>query len=125
MGSIRLFYVPWFALELAGFRQPAVQIRGLEGDELVPLWWLVVGMGAQWVQGLPRKVDVRLPGKGNSNSHGARPVRLIITMIKWVRTGRLSIKNSLCAGRACLLRAGGREPAGPYSRTVPRTLWQS
>jgi hypothetical protein len=22
----------------------------------------------------PRKVDVRLPGKGNSNSHGARPV---------------------------------------------------
>ena len=29
-----------------------------------------------------RKVDVRLPGKGNSNSHGARPVHLIITMIK-------------------------------------------
>jgi len=27
-----------------------------------------------------RKVDVRLPGKGNSNSHGARPVHLIITM---------------------------------------------
>jgi len=22
----------------------------------------------------PRKVDVRLPGKGNPNSHGARPV---------------------------------------------------
>jgi len=30
-----------------------------------------------------RKVDVRLPGKGNSNSHGARPVHLIIPMIKW------------------------------------------
>ena len=29
-----------------------------------------------------RKVDVRLPGKGNSNYHGARPVHLIITMIK-------------------------------------------
>ena len=28
-----------------------------------------------------RMVDVRLPGKGNSNSHGARPVHLIITMI--------------------------------------------
>ena len=28
-----------------------------------------------------RKVDVRLPGKGNSNSHGTRPVHLIITMI--------------------------------------------
>jgi len=42
-----------------------------------------------------RKVDVRLPGKGNSNSHGARPVHLIITTIKWIRTSRLSIKNSL------------------------------
>jgi len=36
-----------------------------------------------------RKVDVRLPGKGNSNSHGARPVDLIITMIKWFRDRRL------------------------------------
>ena len=30
---------------------------------------------------LLRKVDVRLPRKGNSNSHGARPVRLITTMV--------------------------------------------
>jgi hypothetical protein len=44
---------------------------------------------------LVRKVDVRLPGKGNSNSHGARTVHLSITMIKWIRTIRLSIKNSL------------------------------
>jgi len=44
---------------------------------------------------LGRKVDVRLPGKGNSNFHGARPVHLIIKMIKWIRTSRLSIKNSL------------------------------
>jgi len=36
------------------------------------------------------------PGKGNSNSHGARPVHLIITTIKWIRTSRLSIHNSLC-----------------------------
>jgi len=35
-----------------------------------------------------RKVDVRLPGKGNSDSHGARPVHLIIMMIKWIRTWR-------------------------------------
>ena len=41
-----------------------------------------------------RKVDVRLPVKGNSNTHGARPVHLIITMIKWIRTSRLSIKNT-------------------------------
>ena len=34
---------------------------------------------------LVRKADVRLPGKGNSNSHGAGPVHLIITMIKWIR----------------------------------------
>ena len=34
----------------------------------------------------------RLPGNGNSNSHGARPVH---SMIKWIRTSRLSIKNSL------------------------------
>jgi len=47
------------------------------------------------VIGPPRKADVRLPGKGNSNSHGARPVHLIIMMIKWIRTSRLSMKNSL------------------------------
>ena len=43
-----------------------------------------------------REVDVRLPGNGNSDSHGARPEHLIITMIKWIRTSRLSIKNSFC-----------------------------
>jgi len=43
----------------------------------------------------PRKVDVRLPGKGNSNSHDARPVYLIITMVKWTRASGLSIKISL------------------------------
>jgi len=46
-----------------------------------------------------RKVHVRLPGKGNSKSHGARPVHLIITMIKWIRTSRLAIKNSLSMPR--------------------------
>jgi len=43
----------------------------------------------------PRKVDIRLPGKGNSNSHGARPDHQIISMIKWIRTSVLSIKNAL------------------------------
>ena len=42
-----------------------------------------------------RKVYVRRPGKGNSNSHGARPVHLIIILMKWIRTSRLSKKNSL------------------------------
>ena len=38
-------------------------------------------------------------GKGKSNSHGARPVHPIITMIKWIRTSRLTIKNSLSGER--------------------------
>ena len=46
------------------------------------------------LQDLMWKVDVRLPGKGISNSHGARPVHLSITMIQWIRTSRLSMKNS-------------------------------
>ena len=48
----------------------------------------VDGMAAlvmEKVRSPPRKVDVMLPGKWNSNSHGARPVHLIITMIKWTR----------------------------------------
>ena len=38
------------------------------------------------------------PHKGTSNSHGARPVHLIITTIKWIRTSRLPIKKSLRGG---------------------------
>ena len=45
--------------------------------------------------GSSRKVDARLPAKWNSNSHGARPVHQIITMIKWIRTSKLSAKNCL------------------------------
>ena len=47
-----------------------------------------------------RKVDVRIPGKGNSNSHGARPGHLIITMIKWIWTSMLSTKNCLSASNS-------------------------
>ena len=61
-------------------------------------------------------VDVRLPGKGSSNSHGARPVHLIITMIKWIRTSRLSIKNSLSQ------RAQGFG-LSTWSRRVPTTRY--
>ena len=44
---------------------------------------------------------------GNSNSHGARPVHLIIKMIRWIRTSRLSIKNSLSlAGAGTNFNAG-------------------
>ena len=37
---------------------------------------------------------MRLPGKGNLNSHGARPVHQIISIIKWIRISRLSMKNA-------------------------------
>ena len=40
-----------------------------------------------------RKVDVRLPGKGNSNSHGARPVHLMTTRIKWIRTSDVTMSG--------------------------------
>ena len=55
--------------------------------------------------GFSRKVDARLPGKGNSNSRGARPVHLTIMMIKWIRNSRLLIKNSFFLG--CGVRPGG------------------
>jgi hypothetical protein len=42
-----------------------------------------------------RDLVMQVDGNGSSNSHGARPVHLIITIIKWIRTSRLSIKNSL------------------------------
>ena len=45
--------------------------------------------------GGPWKVDGRLPGKGNSNSHGARPVHQNISTIKWIRNSKLSIENPL------------------------------
>jgi len=55
-----------------------------------------------------RKVDIRLPEKGNSNSRGARPGHQIVSMIKWIWTSRLSIKNSLSRSG----RASAREPGG-------------
>ena len=42
-----------------------------------------------------RQVNVRLPGREYSNSIGARPVHQIISMIKWIRTSMMPIKNSL------------------------------
>ena len=44
---------------------------------------------------VPVHFDAKLPGEGEWNSHGARPVHLIITMIKWIWTSGLSMENSL------------------------------
>ena len=55
-----------------------------------------------------RKVDIKLPEKGDSNSYGARPVHQIISTIKWIQTSRLPIKNSL-SGTRNLLERGAKE----------------
>ena len=55
--------------------------------------------------GRTRKVDLRLPGKGISNSHGARPVHLIISMITSIRTSSLSVKPSRAQARRERIRA--------------------
>jgi len=46
---------------------------------------------------------------GVADSHGVRPVHLIIKMIKWIRTSKLSIKNSLSAGVGDLFATGHGE----------------
>jgi hypothetical protein len=53
-----------------------------------------------------KKVDVRLACKGNSNSHDARPVHLIITMIQWIRTSSFSKKKFLSWRLTCATCAG-------------------
>jgi len=62
------------------------------------------------------------------SSHGARPVHLIITMIKWIRTSRLSIKKSLSLTRASVARrvdgdvggeAEGRRPDRAHNLSRP------
>ena len=73
-----------------------------------------------------RRVDVRLPRKGRLNSHGARPVHLIITMMKWIPASRFLIKNALF-GQVCCWplpkpRAAGKG-AGGRSRCCPRVCW--
>ena len=40
------------------------------------------------------KVAITRTGKGNSNSHGEKPVYQIISMVKRIRTRRWLIKNS-------------------------------
>jgi len=81
------------------------------------------------------KVDVRLPEKRNSNSHGAKPVNQIISTIKWMQTRRLSMKNSIPLGvprrgrrgRACARTAALRAAWGcanvthSHTRTLSHT----
>ena len=59
------------------------------------------------------KVDIRLPGKGNTQ--GARRFHQIISMIKWIWTSRLSIKPSWEGGGGVLGDQKGEY--GPDFRT--------
>ena len=45
-----------------------------------------------------REVDIGLPGNLNPNSEGAKLVHQIVLMRKWIRSSRLSTKNSLSLG---------------------------
>ena len=79
---------------------------------------------------LPRQVDARQPGKGKANSYGARPVHLIVTMMKWTLTSRMSIKNSPPNGLAMkvdvrLLKEGKSDSHGarPVHLIVTMMKW--
>ena len=50
-------------------------VRGFRGAGVF-LWarYLCTGAGGPTLVKHARKVDIRIPGKGNSNSRGARPV---------------------------------------------------
>ena len=56
-----------------------------------------------------RKVDIRLPGKGNSNSHGARPVHQIISISQVLRAVAPGTSGeSLAGGEVERVRADTR-----------------
>jgi len=59
---------------------------------------------------------MRLPEKGNSNSHGASPGHQIISMVKWIRTTKLSkieLSLSLSMARSYLFQVL-RQHCAPY-----------
>ena len=67
-----------------------------------------------------RKVDVRLPGECNSNSRGARPIHLIITMKEWIRTSRVSIRDFLSG----TLRRHLGQRRDPHSQSRRAHYWE-
>jgi len=60
-----------------------------------------------------RKVDVRLPGKGNPNSHGARPVHQIISTIKWILTHEHLLVNRRGKSSKTKWRPATSQPSTP------------
>jgi hypothetical protein len=75
------------------YLRPGAALTGFFMVERLEVFW---GLRvASEVFLLNRKVNFRLHGKGNSNSHAQSRSIKIIWMIKLIRTRRLSIKNSL------------------------------
>ena len=68
---------------------------GAWGRHLASSPWVVLDLHVS--HGLLRNVDVRLPGKDDSNYHVARPVHLVITVVKCIRTSQL--KNCFSLAR--------------------------
>ena len=65
------------------------------------------------------KEDIRLPGTGDSKSHGARPVHQIISMIMWILTSRVSI---LC--RVLVVSLGCVNPKPWFAELDVQGQWQ-
>ena len=95
-------------------RQNRTQFRGVQ-----QVLWSVL-----WEQG--RQIPGYLEKK--SNSHGLRPVHQIISIIKWIQTSRLSMKNflsSVCCGDKdeVLVHTAGCKPiSAPSGFLVHRNL---
>ena len=91
-------------------REVSPQDSTSQGLHLKTIWFktrhlktLKVSQAQKWLH-IPQTSDIecttgraeaRIPEKVNSSSHSARPVHVIIMMIKLIWTSRLSMKNSL------------------------------
>ena len=82
--------IPWETMKVQGLDIFPAESEALDFEDVTNS----PGSSLTLPSSLPRKVNLRLPGKGNAIFHGARPVHLIITMVKWIRTSRSSIKYS-------------------------------
>ena len=90
--EIKMWVASWCGRKGIGFRVFAGGVGG--GGALVHFYSTYYVISLQSQRGT-RKADIRLARKGDLNSRDARPVHLIISMIKWIRTSGSSIKNSL------------------------------
>ena len=117
--------VSGFRVQGSGFRVQIVDLQGsgfrlspfrVQGSDCRPSGFRVVRKARAFLRPPPHTLNpryVRLPRKGNSKAHGARPVHLI-SMMKSIRTSRLSTKNFLSLEHQLLRDA--RLPPASVSR---------